>query len=209
MKIAKIIAAAALIIGTASTSQALIMDESNLGSFTEPGNLLYVDWMVLDPIEWGGQGYLYLYQLEAPATAGTLPEHFTIKFDTTFLTSWGVYYSDDLDVANGLHPAHTVGGESEPYTMIGDTAIITTVNPDNISWNIVGGLPLGYETPVLYFVDPRAPTFGNAFAIDGNAWGSQGPYGEKVPVPAPDAAATILMLGAAVTALGLLARKMA
>ena len=210
-KLFVVLAVAVMVLGFAPVSKALIYDESTMGiALGNPHSDLYVDWMVLSPDEWNGPGYLYMYQLEVPANVTTSPEHYTVSFDTSDVISYGYWMSDDLDVATGVHPAHTVGGESEPYLFPTEFSVITTLNPDNISWDLIGGLPAGYESPTLYFVHPNAPVMGDAFVLDGAAWGSGAPHGEQVPVPAvPDATTTIILLGAAVMGLGLAARKLA
>jgi hypothetical protein len=212
----QIFGAVAVALALAATSQAVIMDESTLGSYPMPGRDLYVDWIVQDAASFGFAGsYAYLYQLEVPVGTGTKPDIFTVTFDTSGVIVYGSIAGDDLDFAT-FHPAHTVGGEGEGYALSTVPAVATLAS-DNISWSFVGGLTPGTESMTLFFIDPRPPTLGVGGAQDGSPpspWSSLATGGELVPIPGdpetheiPDGGSTVLLLGVALSALGFVAKR--
>ena len=180
-----------------------------------PNSLVYVDHMVLAPGHnyQNGAGYLYLYQVE---NAGGVPiDAFSVTFDTTApgLLGAGVLTGDDLDVASALHPAHTVGGEVEGFALASVAALLTTVDPNTVTWTFAPQAA-GTETDTFFIWHLQPPVYGNAGAQDGSPpspWASIAPGGTRVPVPnvrVPDSGTTILLLGAALTALGVVSRKL-
>jgi hypothetical protein len=200
----------------ASTAPAVEMDESTLGSFPQPGTDLFVDWMVTDAAAFGYAGaYAYMYQVEVPENVGTRPEIFTVSFDTANVLDYGFLAGDDLDLVTLYHVAHASAGDHEGFALE-QRPIIATLNSDNISWFFQGGLSPGSQSETVYFIDPNPPRPGIGGAQNGappSPWSSQAPTGEPVPVPGgdnqrvPDAGSSVLLLGAALSSLGIMMKK--
>lgn len=114
--------------------------------------------------------------------------------------------SDTVDVLtvgfNTIAPgALTVGGN------------YTYTTPGGVTWVGFTPVDIGGTSGILSFNSLLAPVLGNATATDSTSppspWASIFPDGQQVPVPlVPDGGATVMLLGAALSTLGLLRRKL-
>jgi hypothetical protein len=186
-----------------------------------------VDWMVIDATAFGYAGaFAYLYQLEATTAAASGPKQFSVTFDTAAagVLAKGFQFGDDLDVANALHPAHVVAGESDAYTLKTTPASGTvTMDSATVTWNFPALTATGatrYETDVMYFISPNTPSYGNGNAADSvppSPWAGAGTIfysatnskdSQPVPVPVPTPEPSeYLMAGLGLLGLAYLVRR--
>ena len=199
--------------------------ESDLTSFTTPGSVVRVDWMVIDASGFGFPGlFAYLYQVEN--VSGIDLDLFTVTFPAGVVpvdevVSAGIFTTDDLDEETSYHPPHDISGEiSEPT--LGNA-------PKNVSIDVMGGfvsniswtwviepqsydlLKTGTESPTLYFICSFPPTYGVGGANNStppSPWNSLATGGQPVPVPSPEPATVLLLIGALMTGAIVCRRRM-
>lgn len=123
--------------------------------------------------------YTYDYTINNPATDSTTVDFFNVGFDASA-------------------PGAVLGGNYLTASSGGVNWLITPVQP-------------GFSSSLLFFTSDLAPTWGNANAQDHNPpspWASY-PGGNPVPVPnVPDGGATVMLLGIALSGVGLLRKKL-
>jgi hypothetical protein len=196
--------------------------ESDLASFTTLGNVVRVDWIVLDDATaFGFPGlFAYLYQVEN--VSGVDIDTFTVTFPAGVVPAaevpaFGVLAGDDLDVATGFHPAHNIVGElSEPP--LGNAPSSTNVNVvggfvANITWTWTSPnlLLAGTQSPTLFFITSFPPVYGVGGASNSqppSPWGSLAPGGQPVPVPSPEPTTALLLIGALMVGASVCRRRM-
>jgi len=120
--------------------------------------------------------------------------------------SYEVYDSNGGDVVDSFAVGFntTVAG-----AVIGGNYQILAAN--GLTWNLFGPVQIGGVSGILDFTSLLAPALGNANAQNQNPpspWAST-PGGQQVPIPhIPDGGATVMLLGAALSAMGLLRKKL-
>ncbi|GBC98037.1 hypothetical protein HRbin17_00532 [bacterium HR17] len=164
-----------------------------------------VDWIVLyDSVGvWGYPGsFVYMYQLENTAGSSGI-RAFNVKYGGAQGNNDEIgIKAGDLDANNpplwSGHNSTNFGNlsvETEPGgTPQGNLGNYNAFFPDpnSVSYTLSGiTISLGRESLVLYIIDPRAPTYGEAKAQDSASWWGMVTlggvtYGEPVPVPSPE-----------------------
>ncbi len=119
--------------------------------------------------------------------------------------SYEVYDSNGGDVVDSL----AVGFNTSGGVVIGGNYQILAAN--GVTWNLFGPVQIGGVSGILDFTTLLPPALGNANALNQNPpspWAST-PGGQQVPIPhIPDGGATVMLLGAALSAMGLLRKKL-
>jgi hypothetical protein len=156
---------------------------SSLTSAFAGGGSITVNWEVSTTLNPGV--YTYEYQMVNPLT------------DTTTVDNFGVSFNAILGVT-----VQSAGNG-------------TLVPGLGVQWGPFAAVAAGASGPalgsanVLYFTSMLLPVFGNAQASDSvppSPWSS----GQQVAIPnIPDGGTTVLLLGAALSALGLIKRRLA
>jgi len=197
--------------------------ESDLTSFTTPGSVVRVDWMVIDASGFGFPGlFAYLYQVEN--VSGIDLDLFTVTFPAGVVpvgevVSVGILIGDDLDVATSYHPPHDTPNISGEITELplGNAPINVSTDVmggfvSNITWTWAKDLLItGTESPTLYFICSLPPTYGvggASNAMPPSPWTSLAPGGQPVPVPSPEPATVLLLIGALMTGAIVCRRRM-
>jgi len=203
--------------------------ESDLASFTTLGNVVRVDWIVMDATAFGFPGlFAYLYQVEN--VSGVDIDTFTVTFPAGVVpavevANFGVLSGDDLDAETGFHPAHSspniVGELSE--LPLGNAPSSTNINVvggfvANITWTWTseesggsGLLIAGTESPTLFFITSLPPVYGVGGASNSqppSPWGSLAPGGQPIPVPSPEPTTALLLIGALMVGASVCRRRM-
>lgn len=196
--------------------------ESDLASFTTPGNVVRVDWIVMDASTFGFPGlFAYLYQVEN--VSGIYIDTFTVTFPAGVVpavevVAFGVLAGDDLDVATVFHPAHNIAGELSEPTTLGNAPSSTSVNVvggfvTDITWTWTSPnlLAPNTESPTLYFITSFPPVYGVGAASNAtppSPWNSLAPGGQPVPVPSPEPTTALLLIGALMVGASVCRRRM-
>jgi hypothetical protein len=127
-----------------------------------------------------GAIYTYAYILNNPSTDTTSPDSFNVSFNTT--------------------PVGAVLGGN-----------YTTLSPGGVSWVFTPVAP-GLSSATFSFTSAYSYILGNANASDNippSPWSTIGQGATQLPVPhIPDGGATVMLLGAALSAMGLLRKKL-
>jgi hypothetical protein len=203
--------------------------ESDLASFITPGNVVRVDWIVMDASTFGFPGlFAYLYQVEN--VSGVYIDTFTVTFPAGVVpavevVAFGVLAGDDLDVATTFHPAHS------PPNIFGELSELPLGNaPSSTSVNVVGGfvtditwtwtstdqggfglLAPNTQSPTLYFITSFPPVYGVGAASNAtppSPWNSLAPGGQPIPVPSPEPTTALLLIGALMVGASVCRRRM-
>lgn len=126
------------------------------------------------------KGYTYSYTLFNPLTDTTKPDQFSVSFDATSLNT-------QILLGTGLINDHS-----------------------SVTWFFT---PLNQGSSItLSFSSTLPPVLGEGGANDHNPpapWSTSADLGTKLPVPGvPDGGTTVMLLGAALSGLGLIRRKL-
>ncbi len=123
---------------------------------------------------------LYTYDYQLVNTSSDTIDAFTVSFNTTGI---GAYLAGNN----------------------------TSMDPNTVTWTFAP-VASGGTSGVFFFTSLVAPTWGNAGALDSvppSPWSSLAPGGQQVTVPGvPDGGATVMLLGGALSAIGLLRKKL-
>jgi hypothetical protein len=226
-KTALVLVAAAMVFGGVSYASILpplspqpVAGETALIDSFAAGNptIGYVDWIVLNPADYtdtafeglvtdvsGGavlSQYLYLYQVESMLNGANF---FTVDAAAAYVSAAGAN-AGDLDAVHNAGVFANLAGENEVAAGLVFPNLWNT-DPDNTTWVfIVPPVDSGKESDVLWITSDWAPVYNRGNLQDGQNGSGMVP----VPKPAvPDAGSTVMLLGFAVTGLGLLARRLA
>lgn len=211
----------------------MIAGQSKLVNPSKPTtDYINVDWIVLyDEVGvWGYAGaFVYMYQLENTAGSSGI-RAFNVAFGgaKAYVKELGVV-KGDLDANTSLWKGHNKDNfvnlgdsvqppkETEPtYGPVGteDDYDWSFSDPDSVSFTGKGVFVIspGYQSIVLYIVDPRPPMYGQALAQDRTSWWGMvtlegKTYGDPVPVPSPEPSVTVLLLASLMGALWRRIRK--